>query len=85
MVSQCRGLPLLHRASIPHCQSMVCRVGARLLPASGPQWLSIVSVSAISLHTAQMRPVELHARLEEFDLTILHCMIKLQMSLHNGP
>lgn len=65
--------------------AMVCRVGARLLPASGPQWLSIVSVSAISIHTAQMRPVELHARLEEVDLTVLQSMIKLQMSLHNGP
>ena len=76
--------PLLRTASIHPCNTMLCHVGARLLPASGPQWLSIVSVSAVSIHTAQTHPVELHARLDPVDLTVLHSMIKLQMSLRNG-
>ena len=75
---------LLRNAFIQQCNTMVCHVGARLLPASGTQWLSIASVSAISIHTAQAHPVELHARLEEVDLTIFRSMIKLQMSLRNG-
>ena len=41
-------------------------------------------MSAISIHTAQAHPVELHVRLEEVDLIVLRSMIKLQMSLCNG-
>ena len=80
-MSQCDRLP---SASTQHCNTLVCHVGARLLPALGPQWLSLVSVSAISIHIAQAHPVELHARLEEVDLTILRSMITLQMSIRNG-
>ena len=58
---------------------------ATLLPTTITQWLNLTSASASSFRSPRKEVVELHARLEHFDLVLLQSLIKLQGVSMQGP